>query len=156
MSTIEQVSDYVIFRCKAEGETDLSALKHQKLLYYIQAWHLSFYGTPAFEGEFQAWIHGPVNRRIYELYRDRKYLYSEMTLEDIQDKNVVEHLSVELKLHIDSILDAYAKYTATQLEVMTHQEDPWIEARNGCKPSERCENIISRNTMQSYYAARLS
>ena len=65
MATIIQISDYVIFRCKAEGDTDLNCLKHQKLLYYIQAWHLAFFGIKAFEGDFQAWIHGIKIQNIY-------------------------------------------------------------------------------------------
>ena len=93
MATINQISDYVIFRSKAEGDADLSALKHQKLLYYIQAWHLAFNGTPAFEADFQAWIHGPVNREIYELYKDKKYLAERVGMV----KDIRAFLSAELK-----------------------------------------------------------
>lgn len=156
MAKINEISDYVIFRCKAEGDTDLSALKHQKLLYYIQAWHLAFHQRPAFEADFQAWIHGPVNRDIYEIYKDTKYLYSEMNLEDITDISFAEKLDAEMKVHIDTILDSYAGFSATQLEIMTHQEEPWIEARKGYAPTQRCENIISNDVMQRYYAARLN
>ena len=156
MATIFDVSDYVIFRCKSEGDTDLSTLKHQKLLYYIQAWHLAFFeGEKAFDGDFQAWIHGPVNREIYAFYKDSKYLYSELEIVDIKDINSINLLDEGLKMHIDSILDSYAKYTATQLEIMTHEEQPWIEARGGIAPNERCENIISDIAMQKYYSARL-
>jgi len=155
MVTINSVSDYVIFRCKAEGDTDLSTLKHQKLLYYIQAWHLAFYGKPAFEADFQAWIHGPVNKEIYQIYKDSKYLYSEMSLEDIKDSDY-QNLDNAIKLHIDTILDSYAKFSATQLEIMTHQEDPWLEARRGYAPNQRCENVINNNSMQKYYASRLN
>ena len=155
MATIIQISDYVIFRCKIEGETDLSALKHQKLLYYIQAWHLAFDGTPAFDADFQAWIHGPVNKEIYALYKNKKYLYSELDLDDVFDKDISEKLSDDIKGHVDNILDAYAKFSATQLEIMTHQEEPWIEARKGYLPNMRCENVIKNETMQRYYAARL-
>lgn len=155
MATINQVSDYIIFRCKVEGDTDLSVLKHQKLLYYIQAWHLAFYGVPAFEADFQAWIHGPVNKEIYQLYKDSKYLYSEMGLEDITDSSY-QHLDDDMKLHINTILDSYAKFSATQLEIMTHQEEPWLEARRGYATNQRCENVISNSTMQRYYASRLN
>ena len=156
MATVYDVSDYVIFRSKAEGNADLSALKHQKLLYYIQAWHLAFFGKPAFESEFQAWIHGPVNKEIYDLYKNTKYLYSEMLFEDIQDKAILENLDSDMKMHIDNILDSYARFSATQLEEMTHSELPWIEARKGFKPSQRCEVNINNTTMQNYYAARLT
>jgi uncharacterized phage-associated protein len=156
MASINQISDYVIFRCKAEGNSDLSALKLQKLLYYIQAWHLAFYGTKAFDGDFQAWIHGPVNRDIYDLYKDTKYLYSEMTINDVKDADVINKIEDSLKIHVDTILDSYASFSATQLEIMTHQEEPWIEARQGYQANQRCENIISEASMQKYYAARLS
>jgi uncharacterized phage-associated protein len=155
MATIIQISDYVIFRCKAEGDTDLNCLKHQKLLYYIQAWHLAFFGIKAFEGDFQAWIHGPVNRDIYDLYKDSKYLYSEMNIEDVKDIDVIEKLPEDLKQHIDTILDAYAKFSPTELENMTHNEKPWIEAREGVAPNERCERSINPETMRTYYASRL-
>ncbi len=155
MNTVFQVSDYIILRCKSEGETDLSALKHQKLLYYVQAWHLAFYGTKAFDSDFQAWIHGPVCRDIFDFYRTKKYLYSEMGLEDILDLNVSDKLSKDLKLHIDTILESYARYSANQLEIMTHEEDPWIEARRGYLPNQRCENVIGEDSMQVYYSSRL-
>jgi uncharacterized phage-associated protein len=156
MATIFQISDYIIFRSKTEGNSDLSALKHQKLLYYTQAWYLAFNGVPIFEEDFQAWIHGPVNREIYEMYKENKYLYSEMNLDDIKDPNVTESLTDDIKMHIDTILESYAKFSATQLEIMTHQEDPWIEARKGFAPNQRCENVIKNETMQKYYAARLN
>lgn len=155
MVNIHQISDYVIFRCKSEGNTDLSVLKHQKLLYYIQAWYLAFHNIPLFSNNFQAWIHGPVNREIYDRYKESKYLYSEMNIEDINDKDVLNKLSKDIKLHVDSVLDAYAGFSAIQLEIMTHQEDPWIEARKGYETNERCEEVIKDTTMKDYYSARL-
>lgn len=155
MASVKQISDYVIFRLKSEGQTDLSVLKLQKLLYYIQAWHLAFFQRRAFEGEFQAWIHGPVNREIYDLYKDKKYLYSEINLDDISDPEVTEKLDEELKIHIDTILEAYAKFSGIQLEIMTHDEFPWVEAREGYKPNQRCEVSIKDTSMIDYYGARI-
>ncbi|WP_218132908.1 Panacea domain-containing protein [Dyadobacter soli] len=131
-------------------------MKHQKLLYYIQAWYLAFYHVPLFNGSFEAWIHGPVNRTIYDRYKDSKYIYSEMDLADITDLTIVNRLDHHVKLHVDAVLDAYAGFSATQLEVMTHQEQPWVEARKGYAPYERCETVIDNYTMQDYYSARLS
>lgn len=156
MANVRQVSDYIIFRLKSEGGNSLDALKHQKLLYYVQAWHLVFNGTKMFESEFQAWIHGPVNREIYNLYRDKKYLYSEMHVNDILNMQNIETLTSEEKIHIDNVLEAYAHFSSTQLEHMTHNEKPWIEAREGYGPYQRCEVDIDTDTMKSYYSARLS
>ncbi|MBL0047517.1 MAG: DUF4065 domain-containing protein [Bacteroidetes bacterium] len=156
MVKISEISDYIIFKLKSEGALDLSTLKHQKLLYYAQAWHLAFFeGEKLFEGEFQAWIHGPVNREIYDLYKEKKYLYSEMMVEDITNLAAVSLLAPQYQNHLNTILDVYAPFTATQLEYMTHNELPWIEARKGYSPYARCEQIINEKTMQSYYSARL-
>ncbi len=155
MNTIYQVSDYVIFRCKTEGDTDLSVLKLHKLLYYIQAWFLAFYGKKAFNEKFQAWIHGPVSKEIFNLYKEKYHIYSEINKKDIQDFNNINKINNNLKNHIDTILDYYARYTATQLELMTHEEKPWIEARNGYEPIQRCEVEINEDTMKEYYAERL-
>ena len=51
-----------------DANTELTVLKVQKLLYYCQAWHMAFYdGRRLFDGPFEAWVHGPVNRTIYDL-----------------------------------------------------------------------------------------
>lgn len=46
----------------------ISNLKLQKLVYYAQAWHLAIHGTPLFEEDFEAWVHGPVIPSLYQKY----------------------------------------------------------------------------------------
>lgn len=156
MANIINISDYIIFRLKSEGDIDLNTLKHQKLLYYVQAWYLAFFEKPLFEEDFQAWIHGPVNREIYDIYKEGRNLYSELSIDDMKDRANIESLTEEECIHIDTILDSYANFSSTQLELMTHKETPWIETRKGFTPYERCEKIISKDLMKEYYKARLN
>lgn len=156
MLDINQVCDYIIFRLKSEDEAQLSHLKLQKLLYYVQSWNLAFYDRPFFSGKFQAWIHGPVNRTIYDRFKDSKFIYSPINLSDIINANVTEDISQDAKSHIDVVLEVYAPFTDTDLEIKTHEEEPWIEARNGFAASERCEVELNEETMRRYYAARLN
>ena len=155
MLDINQVCDYIIFRLKSEDEAQLSHLKLQKLLYYVQSWNLAFYSKPLFSGKFQAWIHGPVNRVIYDRFKDSKFIYSPINLSDIINPNITELISHENKSHIDVVLEVYAPFTDTDLEIKTHEEEPWLEARNGYVASERCEVELNENTMHRYYNARL-
>lgn len=150
----DSVCDYIIHRVR-RANAGLSLLKLQKLLYYVQAWHLAFYGRPLFEGRFQAWVHGPVNREIYDRFASTKSLYSEVGHEDLLDGFSPEALDPGARNHIDSVLEVYAGHTGTQLEDMTHSEAPWIEARQGYRPADRCEEYISEETMANYYRARL-
>lgn len=157
MYNVNQIADYTIFRLSAEEESGLVNLKLQKLLYYIQAWHLAFNNYPLFDGKFQAWIHGPVNREIYNRFKDTKYLYSSINLDDIdiQSNNLNNTLPEDVILHINNVLDAYAPFSATDLEIMTHREEPWLQARKGFNPQQRCEREIDEKIMGSYYRKRL-
>jgi|SRR5690606_8936426 len=155
MYSINAISDYIINACKIEGNFNLSVLKHQKLLYYVQAWHLAFNHKPAFEGEFEAWVHGPVNRTIYNLYKDTHYIYSDMELSDIKDNNFASRLDQDIVNHINSVLEVYASMSGSELEELTHRELPWLEARDGIGPYSRCEKAISEKTMGDYYRRRL-
>ena len=83
MNSIHDIADYVILRIKTEDKyASLINLKLQKLLYYIQAWSYGINKRPFFNGDFEAWIHGPVNRDIYNRFNRTKYLYSEINIDD--------------------------------------------------------------------------
>lgn len=54
---------------------------------------------------------------------------------------------------LEDVWDTYGESTGNALETLTHRELPWIEARRGYEPEERCTVIISPETMASYYKA---
>ena len=48
---------------------NMSNKKIQKLCYYAQAWSLTLLDQDiASHSEFEAWVHGPVNRTLYQVY----------------------------------------------------------------------------------------
>ena len=119
MNSIHDIADYIILRVKSEDENaSLINLKLQKLLYYVQAWSYGINKKSMFTGDFEAWIHGPVNREIYNRFNPTKYLYSEINLEDCRNKDVA--LSVEDTEFVDFILENYLKYSGAELERLSH------------------------------------
>jgi len=62
--------DLAYYIINSKKYTNLSHLKLQKLLYYIQSWHLVFFDKKLFDDDFQAWVHGPVSRKIYDTFKD--------------------------------------------------------------------------------------
>lgn len=56
-----------------------------------------------------------------------------------------------LDKHIGSILDIFGVETAPALELMTHQEMPWIHARRGLSPTTNSNAVISKDSMKRYY-----
>lgn len=152
--SVHDVSDYIIRKCRLGG-VSLNILKLQKLLYYSQAWHLAFGRGRLFNDTFQAWVHGPVNRTIYDRFSDTKTLYSIVDDSDIRSSFNPESMDTAAKQHIDNVLDVYARYSGTDLEILTHSEQPWTLARGGISELERCDTEIDDAVMASYYRAKL-
>ena len=152
--SIHDVCDFIIHRATAGGVA-LSHIKLQKLLYYVQAWKLAFDEQTLFDGKFQAWVHGPVNREIYDRFVSTKSLYSPVCAEDMRSQDFLNRLSEDDLAHIENVLETYMAFSGTQLEEMTHKEQPWIEARVGLPDNARCGNHLDEKTMMTFYRSRL-
>lgn len=141
-----------------KGDT-VSHKKLQKLLYYVEAWHLVNFGEPILEEDFQAWVHGPVIPELYQKlkefgFNDLKVINEEQetvdkVIEAIIEKNNLDTNKIEF---IYTVLDNYGSLTSFELEMLSHSEKPWIEARGNCAPHERCTNIISKESMLNFYS----
>ena len=84
-----------------------------------------------------------------------KSLYSPVGLGDVRKDFDPEKVPGDARAHIDSVLEVYAPLTGSQLEDLTHHEAPWIKAREGFRPNERCERELDEALMASFYASRL-
>lgn len=154
MADINDVCDYIVVKL-TEDRSGLNVLKLHKLLYYVQAWSLAFDTGRQFDGEFQAWVHGPVSRNIYDRFVSNKGMYSQVSMQDVREGFDPLSIPDDDRAHIDAVLEVYGGLTGDQLEEMTHREDPWIQARSGVPAASRSENIIKDDWMKEYYAKRL-
>lgn len=152
---VDDIADYITVRM-AEAGAYLNVLKLHKLVYYVQAWHLAFFGRRCFDSAFEAWVHGPVSRELYARFRSTKNMYSPVTQQDVRAGFKAHRLPGDAKRHVDSILEAYAKFSDDQLEELTHRERPWQLARGALPPNARCQTEIADAVMKAYYGARLA
>jgi len=127
---------------------DTTNLKLQKLLYYAQAWNLVFKDRPLFLESIEAWIHGPVVPSVFRRFRAYRWLPITCSVNPCHDVLVSEH--------IESVLSAYGKFDASQLERLTHHESPWLDARRGLEPDAPSHKVISHGAMREYYRTRLA
>jgi uncharacterized phage-associated protein len=148
LTTASEIADYFIYVANETGSY-LSNLKLQKLLYYAQAWHLALYGLPLFREDFEAWIHGPVIPSLYKKYHQFGW---RPILQEVQKPQ----LSDELQAFLDEVTEEYFLLDTLELEMMTHREAPWIEARGDLPQDEPSYAIISQQTMKEYYKARVA
>lgn len=138
----------------------MSHLKLQKLLYYTEAYHLAYFKQSLIEDEFEAWVHGPVCRKIYDNLKGVSRLYSDISFSendvDYSPEEVIKNTLTSIqKTHIDSILGNLSEWTDQELEDTTHNEQPWLSARKGYYPSQKCEEIIDKDLMLEYYRKEL-
>lgn len=125
--------------------SDMSNKKLQKLCYYAQAWYLAIYDKPLVDNEFQAWVHGPVCSELYNKYKS--YRYSDIPKLESDDCN----LGNDIAEHLELVFNTYGSFTGDQLELLTHSEPPWQEARKGLDEWEPSKEPINHNIMKSYY-----
>lgn len=135
-----------------DGGHPLTVLKLQKLLYYVESWHIAFYDTCLISEDFQAWVHGPVCSTVFSYYKygKNKNTYSDLLPVDV-DSSQFDNLDFNIKQHINNVLETYAKYSGTQLEALTHSEYPWIQARAGLPDHTPSKNPISKDVIKKYY-----
>lgn len=139
------ISDFIIAECRERGE-NLTNLKLQKLLFYADAWHLALHDTTLFPENFKAWVHGPVLTSQYHRFKDLKW-------RPIDEEIAKPNLGSKLEKHLEEIIDVFGCETAIALELMTHREAPWLEARGGMPPTEPSTATISKETMKNFYKA---
>lgn len=143
---IYDVANFFLKIVDRDAGSTITPLKLQKILYYSQGYYLAKYGKPLFKEDFQAWAHGPVNPGVYEKYKD--YHYSSI---DYPNEIVVEFDS-ETANFLSSIWNVFGIFDGKYLESLTHNETPWIEARKGYEPGEKCEVVITKKAMQKFFS----
>jgi uncharacterized phage-associated protein len=138
-----EVAETIIDLSRKRTISDLTNLKLQKLLYYCQVWHLALHDAPLFSDDVEAWIHGPAVPRVFGIFKEYRWSVIERPVISLEDAGVVRH--------VNEVLDSYGKYGATELERLTHSEEPWIQARRGLSPDEPSRNVIPKDHMKLFY-----
>ena len=149
--TASDIADFFLAKANSTGD-QITNLKLQKLVYYAQAWFLANFHKPLFDEEFEAWVHGPVLPKLYHIHKERG---SSPIITDLDIKNVKQRFDSKTVDFLNEVVSAYMPHGAYKLELMTHNEKPWIDARGSCESDEKCNTIISKESMEKFYEAQL-
>ncbi|WP_343654512.1 Panacea domain-containing protein [Paraburkholderia caribensis] len=142
MANVNDVAEYILGKLGP-----LSAMKLQKLTYYSQAWHAVWSEAPLFPEKFEAWANGPVAPALYERHRGL-FIVNPGHFNSDQGKLTADEID-----SIDRVLAAYGDKAPQWLSDLTHMESPWLSAREGVPPGERCNREIRVADMVEYYGA---
>jgi len=154
MESMFSVSDKMlrVIACVFEKLEEVTPLTLQKILYFIQGIYSALYGRPIFAEDCRAWIHGPVYPEVYDLFRDFKY----NPIDDARFailEGTADALTDDEKKVIDLVANTFGMYSGKVLERITHNEEPWREARKGYGRNIPSNEILSKKRIMEYYIA---
>lgn len=146
------IAEYFVSKNKADKK-GLTNKKVQKLLYYSQAWSLVLRdGKKMFNDSIEAWVHGPAIPAVYFYFKE--FGANEIDI-DVDEKKIAQ-LKQDEKNILDTIWSIYGKYDASYLEILSHSETPWQEARKDLNANEASSNKISLSSMKRYYGEKIA
>ena len=143
--TIFDVANFFLKIVDRDSGSTITPLKLQKILYYAQGYYLAKFDKPLFNEDFQAWAHGPANPAIYDKYKDYRFESIDEPEEELYD------FDEDISLFLAHIWDAFGIYDGKYLEELTHNEFPWIKARKGYEPGQKCEVVIKKEDMKEFF-----
>lgn len=79
---------------------------------------------PCFAEKIEAWDFGPVVPEVYYTYR----MFGSANIPCIGKSRVSQMISPSDKKLLNGIIDECAKYSASALVEITHNQTPWIDA----------------------------
>ncbi len=138
-----KILDVAAFILEEHGA--MSAMKLQKLVYYCQAWSLVWDDKPLFNEEIEAWANGPVAPALYNYHRRL------FTVNKGQIPGDPSAIKDEERDTVLEVLRFYGDKSAQWLSDLTHRERPWIDAREGLRPDERGDRVITHAALAEYY-----
>ena len=143
-SKLKLLAAYIVSQCE-----DITQLMLQKMLYYVQSLYWLYYKKFIFDEDCEAWIHGPVYRIIYDLYKDYHY-------DSLEESYVLKpELTTDAKSIADIVIKYFGCYSGRILEKITHIETPWLKTREGLKEDERSDRIIDKNLLIEYFSENI-
>lgn len=144
------IANYIFEYLNTQSKS-LTALKLQKILYYVAVKYLTESGTPLFEEKIEKWQYGPVTPSVYHAFKGRgygaipgpvnRYITNDDDSSDdlfaklpIYDKELIRdpHISA-----INNVIEQLAPMSARQLVDLTHEEKAWSKFESLIKAGSR-------------------
>lgn len=138
MSRLNTVAQYFL------SKEFMSLKKLQKLVYYAYGWTLALLNESLenmeyhlFPNRIEAWVHGPTIPDLYHKYKS--YGWNDIPQVRLLDMSPFSNNEKDV---LEQVWEVYGGYTANQLEMLSHQEVPWLNARKGISLEIASSNLI--------------
>ena len=139
MYPAKDIANIILTMCEPDVGDVITNLKLQKLLYYVQGFHIAMFGNPLFKEDIVAWQYGPV---VSEVYHEFKQFGSGAldVPKDIEPLKIIDQKQYEL---LRDVYDVYGQFSALKLMNMTHNESPWLNTKT--------KEVITHELLYNYF-----
>ena len=141
------IANWFINQFDKDSGDVVTHLKLQKLLYFSEAWTQLLLNKELFSEKMEAWAHGPVVKEVFKEFNGSGW-------EPLNVSGDIIELDQDTNNILTQVLKAYGNVSAKTLEHMTHEDQPWKEARGSLSPEARCSNVISKESIKSYFTEK--
>lgn len=138
----KNIADYIIYELNNQN-IEITHLKLQKLMYFCQKYSLKMYDRALFDDDFEAWVHGPVLPKIYKLY-------AKFGWESIPSNSYTIFLFHKDKEIINYILEQHKFKKGKELEILSHKDGAWLEARSSLSYFDKSNTIINKKSIKGF------
>jgi uncharacterized phage-associated protein len=120
---VASVAEFFIQQDALREEPDVTPMKLQKLLYLAQANYLASTGERLFSEDVEAYEHGPVVHRAWQLYPGKQIIATSNGSTFASAAN--DRMPADVETFVDCIWVKYKDQSAGQLRGLTHTQAPW-------------------------------
>lgn len=153
------ITNYFLDRAEQSGMA-VTIMTLLKVLYFSHAWHLAKFQKPLVAQPFEAWKHGPVNRVVYDQYKE----YGEQPINKkavsfdpilMRFTETAYLFDIETTEFLANIFDYYSKFHPFKLSHLTHEKGGpwdviWSEADKRAVPGM----IIPNHLIEAWFSGR--
>jgi len=138
------IAKILINKCHELGR-EITNLKLQKLLYFAQGHYTQEHnGSFLFEDDFEAWAHGPVVPNVYGNYKGYSWY-------NLPNQSIDFDVDSNINNFLDKLLKYYGASDGKELEIVSHDEQPWRNARGTLNDYMPSTNKITKISISNYY-----
>lgn len=142
------IANYVLSKTGA-----IDALKLQKTLYFIEAIHLARFGTSLIDEDFEAWVHGPVLKNVYNAFKSQSTYHS--NIDKSGDIEGYKDLKNEQLVLINEIIEDCVDKSSSKLRSDSH-DLVWLQTRKGLGPNDNSNRKMDKKQIRSHYRKELA
>ena len=145
VSAIELARYIIAYTNENSPDVDMTNLRLQKTLYYVQGYYSKEYNECLFNDEFYNWTYGPVVPEIYYVFCVNTY--KSIIIPEEQRSEYIYSFSTQVKCKsINRVIDECNKHKSSELVNMTHNESPWKNTiRNQMIDKEAIKKFFGNN-----------